>query len=120
MQKLSEIKGEYALDVLAEILDPATEIIADEEVHKLYEKGKRVLAVSTAIKKHKKAVIHILAVLDGEDPETYKPSLLAIPIKAMEIFNDPDLIQVFSLQAQNVDESSSGSATVNTEEAVTK
>ncbi len=115
MTKLSDIRGDDALDVLADILDPATEIMTDNEVVMMARAGENIRAVSTAIKNHKKAVIRILAILDGEDPKEYKPPLMAIPIKLLEIFNDPDMVQVFSLQGQTADEKLSGSAMENTE-----
>ncbi len=114
MRKLSEIKGEAALDVLADILEPASEIMTDKEVVSLARSGKRIKAVSMTIKRHKRAVTEILAIMDGENPETYEPRLATLPIKLLELFNDPDIIQVFSLQSPNVDGITSGSAMENT------
>lgn len=119
MRKLSDIKGEDALDVLADILDPATEIMTDNDVVMMARAGENIRAVSTAIKNHKRAVIQILAILDGEDPDEYRPPLMAIPIKLLEVFNDPDMVQVFSLQGQTANEKLSGSAMENTEETGT-
>ena len=116
MRKLSEIKGEDALDVLADILEPAAEIMTDKELVGLVRANKRIKAVSFALKNHKKAVITILAVIDGENPETYSPGLAILPIKLLELFNDPDMIQVFYSQSPNEDGITSGSAMVSTGE----
>ena len=112
--RLSEIEGEKALDVLADLLEPASEIVSDKEVEKHYKSGQTLLAVKAALKNHKKAVIEILAITEGEDPETYKPKVLTLPAKLLEIFNDPDIIDLFRLQGQE-DKTSSGSATENIE-----
>lgn len=114
MKKLSELRGEEALDVLADILEPATEIMTDAQMVAYARAGDKIHAVSTAIRNHKKAVIRILAILDGEDPDTYQPPFLAIPVKLLEVFNDPDVVQVFTLQGQTTEGEFSGSATVNT------
>ena len=44
MRKLSEIKGEEALDVLAEIIEPAAEIFTDENVKKALKSESRIKA----------------------------------------------------------------------------
>ena len=38
--KLSEITGEAALDLLADIIEPAAEIMSDPKVKELFEKNK--------------------------------------------------------------------------------
>ena len=112
--KLSDIKGEKAIEVLADLLEPVAEIMADKEVVALVRSGQKLKAVSAALKKHKKACLTILALTDGEDPETYSPSILAIPMKGVELLNDPELMSLFSSQSQE-DKTFSGSATENTE-----
>lgn len=112
--KLSEIKGEQALDVLADILEPAARIISDDEIEKAYRSGQKLKAVKIAIKNHKRDVIAILAIMDGEDPETYEPNVLSVPIKLLEILNDPDVMGLFLSQEQSTEEISSIPATENT------
>ena len=115
--KLSEIKGEQALDILADLLEPATEIITDEELRDKFREDDKLGAVKIALKGHKTAVIQIMALLDGQNPAEYEVNLFTLPKKLLEIFNDPLVVDLFSSQGQNEDENSSGSATVNTEGA---
>ena len=116
--KLSEIKGEKALEVMADLLDPLAEIISDEEIKAVYEdKDKTYLDVAKlAIKSHTKALTAILALLDGENPETYEVSLLSLPKKVMEVMNDPDLKDLFQSQAMTTKGVSSLPATQTTTE----
>lgn len=114
--KLSEFKGEEALDVLADLLEPIVEIMTDEKVIALARKNDKVETVKAAIKNHKKAVIEILATLDRQDPKTYEVNILSLPMKLLELFNDEDLMSLFRLQGQNEEQTFSGSATENTEE----
>ena len=116
--KLSAIKGEKALDVLADIIEPVANIMADGKVAKLYNNGQpKIKLVKHILKHNKKEVIEILAILDGEKPKDYveKVTVTTLPIKLLELLNDEDLIAVFRSQGQTVEQTSSGSVTENTE-----
>lgn len=97
--RLSEIKNEAAIDVLVEILDPASEIIGDSEFQKaINAKANNMEIAKIVLKNHKKAVIAILAALDGKKPEEYEVGVLSLPVKILEILNDPELVSLFTLQ----------------------
>lgn len=114
--KLSEIKGEAAIDVLADLIDPMSEIISDKEIETLFKmNAPKLKLVKTALKKHKKEVIEILAVLDGESPETYDVNIVTLPLKVLELLNDPMVANLFQSQGQKNQEEHSGSAMGNTE-----
>lgn len=115
MQKLREIKGEKALDVLADLLDPICEIVTDEEVTSELQQGSKVRGVSLMLRNHKKSVLTIFAILDDKDPETYEPNLIELPQMLLEAFNDPELLSLFISQGQSVEQTSSGSVMENTE-----
>lgn len=118
--RISDIKGEKALDVIADLLDPVAEISTDNEVRTLLGTGKaadRKKAIKLGIKNHKKAVITMLAVLNDKDPETYEPSIYALPMMLLDILNDPEVKTLFGLQEQTSDGISSGPVQENTEEA---
>lgn len=122
--KLSEYRGDDALEVLAELLDPAVEILADADIAAAWRdknpnktRGQKQLkAVSIAIKKHKEAVIAILAALDHETPDEYreKINVVTLPKKLLEVLNDKDLRNFFTSQEQTKVEPS-GSASASTE-----
>lgn len=115
--KLSEYKGEQALDILADIVEPAAAIFADKEIKDIYESGQpKLKLVKVIIKRHKPEVMQILAALDGEDPETYSPGLFTLPLRLIEILNDPELASFFEQQSQIATVESSGSATGGTKE----
>ena len=111
--KLSDIKGEKAIEVLADLLEPASEIMGDKEVVALIRSGQNIKGIAAALRNHKKACLTILALTEGEDPETYSPNVLSLPKKGLEILNDPEMMSLFSSQSQK-DKTSSGSATENT------
>lgn len=96
MRKLSEIKGEEALDVLAEILVPIVDIWNDEDVKKGYETNV-AKAVSVAIKKHKEEIINIFAVLDGKtyEEELEEINILSLPADIIGILNESAIQDLF-------------------------
>lgn len=113
--KLSEYRGEKALELLADLIEPAGEIMVDKEIGEVFKKN-RFKAIGLAIKKHKKAVIQILATMDGVTVEEYNCNVFTLPIKILELLNDPDLVRLFTYQGQTGDAISSGSVSENTEE----
>lgn len=114
--KLSEYKDEAALELLADLIEPAAEIMADKELAKMLKEGKAGLkAVSYAIKNHKEAVMQILALLEGVPVEEYHCNVLTLPAKLLEILNDKELMQLFTLQGQTMEATLSASVLENTE-----
>ena len=99
--KLSDYKNEEALDVLADILEPASAIIADEKVREIFNSdAPKVKLAAYVVKHYKKEIIQILARLDGMTPETYHFTLLQLPGKVLELVNDPELQNLFMSQGQ--------------------
>lgn len=116
--KLSDFKGDEALDVLADLIEPAAKIMADKEVVKIYKSGQpKITLVKRVIKNHKSELIEILATLDKKDPKEYAKelTLVTLPIKLLELLNDEDLVAVFQSQGQNMAQTSSGSVMENIE-----
>ena len=113
--KLSEYQGEAALDILADLIEPAGEIMTDKEICEVFKKN-RFKAIGLAIKNHKKAVMKIMATMDGVPVDEYKCNVFTLPVKILELLNDPDIVQLFTYQGQTGDANSSGSASENTEE----
>lgn len=113
--KLSEIKGERALEVLAELIDPIAEMVQDEGFKNVARAGDKMCVVKYLLKSHGKNVIKVLALINGEDPNTYEPTLLQLPMMVLELFEDPDVNRLFGLQSQTDQLASSGSVTENIE-----
>ena len=112
MKKLSEITGEDALNVLADVLDPMIQVSTDEEFVDACRKRDKSKAIKCLLKNHSKEVLTVLAILDGADVENYNPSIVRIPALLVELFNDPDIVSLFTFRDTVT---SSGSATESTE-----
>lgn len=119
--KISDFKGEAALDLIAEIIEPASAIFGDVEIRdtvtaeKKDDKSKRNIAKAAKIicTKYKTEVLEILAALDGVPIENYKPSMFEIIAKTMTFLSEAmsDIIPVFSLPPQTEEKPLSGSLT---------
>lgn len=103
--------NEELLDLFADLLEPVSAIVSDSDFVKLLQAGQMIPAVQVAIKGHKKEVIEMLALIDGKRPEDYKVNLVLLPFRLVRIFNDPEIINLFTSQEQENDAESSGSAT---------
>ena len=115
--KLSDYKDDEALDLLVELIDPAAEIFSDVQIANiLRNKQPAIKAVKLAIKNHKKAVMKILATLDGVDVKDYHCNVLTLPVALLNILNDKELMDFFAFQGQTEGATNSGSVMENTEE----
>lgn len=119
MKKLSEYKDEQALDLLADVFEPAVTIMSDDEFLTAFDKN-RLQAVKIAIKNHKNEVMQILAAMEGVPFEEYHCSIFVLPIRLgeiiMQIMNNPDLMAFFTQQGEKKSKTTFGSATASTEE----
>ena len=109
--KLSDIKGDACLDVLADITGPIIALAQDEEVKALFsgegcpDGVDRYQYATESVKKglpklvkaHKAEVIQILAALDGKTPEEYADGLTLAKLMAdlVELLTDEDFGSFF-------------------------
>lgn len=112
MRKLSDFKGEEAIDLWADIMETASVIFTDPEVKK--HAGESTIEFAKALLKlHKKEVCDILLAIDDTPING-----MNILIRLISVFNelgaDPTLKDFFAMQGQNAIKESSGSATGNT------
>lgn len=124
--RLSDIKGERTLDVIAEIIDPITVIAGDKNAKALFKREKLPAGMSAQqfllarAKKHvppllkscKGEIIAILAAIEGVRPKKYAEdlSLAKLMKDCYDLVTDSAFIELFT-SAQNG--GSSGSAQEN-------
>ena len=126
--KLSDIHGERVFDVIADIIDPISNIAEDEKASAMFRREKPPegmtvkqfatqrarKALPALLKGHKGDIIAILAAIEGVSAESYKGALNLVKLMrdAAELLTDDTFTALF-LSAQS--EKSSGSAQENTE-----
>ena len=124
--KLSEIKGERTLDVIAEIIEPITAIAGDKDAKALFKREKLPAGMSAnqfllararkhippLLKSRKKEIITILAAIEGVKPKKYMEdlSLAKLMKDCYDLVTDSAFVELFT-SAQSGD--SSGSAQEN-------
>ena len=104
--KLGELKGERAIEVIADLIAPVTNIAEDQANLQLFRTARqgdetdREMAVRdfkekipNLLKTHKKDVLDILCAVNGADPDEL--SMLDIMKGAIELVNDPDFLSLF-------------------------
>lgn len=125
--RLSDVKGERTLDVIADIIEPICNIAEDEKAAALFRREKlpegvdartftiRRLkkGVPALVKSHKEDIITILSSIEGTSPEDYAGSLdlLKLVKDFTELITDEAFTGLF-ISAQSGD--SSGSAQEST------
>lgn len=125
--KLSDIKGERTLEVIAEIIDPIANIAEDEAAAELFRREKlpdgmtakafvlaRVRKVLPALlKRRKRDVLSILASIEGTTPDEYASGLDMVKLvkDTADLLSD-DVFQGLFISAQSGNQS--GSASENT------
>ena len=126
--RLSDIKGDRTLEVIAEVIDPICNIVEDDAAMSVFrreklpegmEPKKFLLArarksLPVLLKKHKSDIIDILAAIEGVSPEQYQGVLNLVKLfkDATDLLTDEAFAELF-ISAQG--ETSSGSAPENTE-----
>ena len=102
--KLSDYKGEEAIDVLADIIEPLSAIFSDPEMLKI-SKEKNASAIKYAkpiLKNHKAEIIQVLARIENVPVEEYKEqvTIFTLPAKLLEFLNDEEVQTLFQQQPQ--------------------
>lgn len=124
--KLSDYKGEEAIEVLADIIEPLAIILGDADIIKLVKEqqdAKKKLApiayMKPILKNHPSEIIAVLAGIEKKPVEEYKEevNVLTLPLKILEFLNDPTIQSLFTSQGQTAENLTphSGSAMENIE-----
>lgn len=125
--RLSDVKGERTLDVIADIIDPVANIAESEAAKALFKREQlpkgmdpRTFAlqrirktVPALLKTHKRDLLTILAVIEGKPYEEFMEGmgLVSLAKDLLDLFSDSAFVELF-IQAQTGEPS--GSAQENT------
>lgn len=112
--KLSDIKGDRVLDVIADVIDPIANIAQDKDVAAMFKRkavpdgmeardffAERMRkGMPALLKGHKHDVIAILAAIEGVTPEKYTDTLNLAKLftDAMELITDDAFLDFLSSQ----------------------
>lgn len=120
--KISDFKGENAIEFIGDIIEPVSKIFSDEIVRGFFSKNadNKSAIVKHICKEYATEAIEVLAAMQGITPEEYEGNPFTIMMQVFEIMNDPDLLSVFTLSEQKTASTSFGSASTNSEDEISK
>lgn len=129
--KLSDIKGDRVLDVIADIIDPIANIVQDRDVAAMFERkavpegmdardffAKRMRkGLPVLIKGHKADIIAIMAAIEGVTPGQYTESLdfPKLFTDVMELVTDNAFLDFLSSSETVKGEDAPGAASASSE-----
>ena len=129
--RLSEIKGERVFDVIADIVEPISNIAEDGEAMKLFQRerlpdgmtAKKFLAdrakraLPALLKNHKSDIVTILSAIAGTSPDEYAKTLTMAKLMkdVAELLTDEAFGELFISAQSQTEEEPSGSAPESTE-----
>lgn len=95
--KISEYKNKDAINLLADLLDPVSKIVADTEFVKMANDPSttKIQLIQYIMRKHGGPLIEMLAIIDGVPVDKYEVSAIDIPKKLVAIMNDTGLASFF-------------------------
>lgn len=127
--RLSDIKGDRVFDIIADIIEPISNIAADETVSLLFKReklpegmsvktfmlGRVKKTVPTILKSYKDDIIKILSTIEGVSKDDYRASLTLAKLiqDVTELLTDKSFGELFISAQSGI---SSGSAQENIEE----
>lgn len=110
--KLSDIKGDRVLDVIADIIDPIANMVQDKDIAAMFKReavpdgmeardffAKRMCkGLPVLLKRHKADIIAVMAAIEGVTPEQYAESLdfPKLFTDIMELVTDDALLDFLS------------------------
>lgn len=115
--KLSDFENEEALDLLADIMEPAAKIMADKKVEAMFRAETPALIIAPyVLRHHKKSAIEIISALHQTTPDKLKFNAVSLLKDLIDLMNDEQVAELFTLQGQMTQDTSSGSAMGTTED----
>lgn len=129
--KLSDIKGDRVLDVIADIIDPIANMVQDKDIAAMFKReavpdgmeardffAKRMCkGLPVLLKSHKADIIAIMAAIEGVTPEQYVASLdfPKLFTDVMELVTDDAFLNFLSSSETGKGADAPGSASASSE-----
>lgn len=114
MGRIVDARGEEALDVLADLLEPISAIAGDKEISEITRNNGSVGQLCAAIlRRHKPEVVQIMAIDDGKtvDEEKSLLSVVTVPARLLALVSIPAVKEMlFSSAETSKDETGSSAA----------
>lgn len=130
--KLSDIKGDRVLDVIADIIDPIANMVQDKDIAAMFKReavpdgmeardffaGRMRNGLPVLLKRHKADIVAIMAAIEGVTPEQYAASLdfPKLFTDVMELVTDNAFLNFLSSSETGKDADAPGAASASSED----
>ena len=111
--RLSDFKDEKAIEVVADLLVPIGNIVANPANKEAQSGGNLLALAASMLKNNASDVKAMLAILNGANPDEYTCTAATVMRDVINMLGDPELLQLFGLQSQT--STSAGSASMTSE-----
>lgn len=91
-----ELENEAVFEALADLIDPASVIFADEEIKKIIDTKPKIFAIQAILRKYSKELVDMCAIIDGEPRETYVCNAPKLLKAGYELLKNKELMQFFT------------------------
>jgi hypothetical protein len=114
--KISEIRGEQAVEVLGDLIEPFIRILKSKEVQEAAKKNITIELAQAMVKADPKAVLEILAICNQVPLDEYHPNPFEIIRDLAGVLMDEALMSLFFSQEPKAVLTASGSVMDDTQE----
>jgi hypothetical protein len=114
--KISEIRGEQAVEVLGDLIEPFIRILKSKEVQEAAKKNITIELAQAMVKADPKAVLEILAICNQVPLDEYHPNPFEIIRDLAGVLMDEALMSLFFSQGPKAVLTAFGSAMDDTQE----
>lgn len=114
--KISEIRGEQAVEILGDLIDPFMRILVSKDVQESAKSNIPVKIAQSMVKADPKAVLEILAICNQVPVEEYRPNPLEVLRDLASVIMDEAVMSLFFSQEPKAVLTASGSVMDDTQE----
>lgn len=116
--RISDFKDEDAIELLADLIEPAANILSDKAVQNAFNSDiSKISMAKMILKDHKGDIMEILARLNGKEIGDYHCNPVSVLVDLMTVLNDKELMDFFAEQQALMNTGDAPlSAVVSTEE----
>ncbi len=114
MKQLSEFKNEQGVIIVAKLLAPISRIVLSMKDNGKKPSGAPIEFISSLLAENPEDIMEIFAILSEVPPDEYECNAATLLKDTVTLASDKEFIGLFGLQSQTP--TSSGSASVNTED----
>lgn len=106
MKKISDFKNEKGLELLADLMESVSKILADREIVRALFAQRNLYAIRLIARDHKNEALDLLAYFNGVSKDEYSANAIQMGKELFEILSDEDIAAFFTLPPSAAEDTS--------------